>query len=68
MKKHEQYKESQERFKNQQETVGFMNWEVFHDNFKLECWNMKDHKGQVEPVIIQLWKDGAGYCIYKQVN
>lgn len=69
MKRYEFYTTSKERFKNQQETHGFINWEVFHDNFKLECWNMKNPKtGNIEPTIIQLWQNGGGYHIYRESN
>ena len=68
MKKWELYTESKERFKKQQETHGFCNWQVFHDNFLLECWNMKNSKGQLEPTIIQFYQEGKGYEIYRVEN
>ena len=67
MKKYELYTASKERFRNQQETQGFINWEQYHDNFKLECWNMLNPlTGNVEPTIIQFWQNGNGYSIYRE--
>ena len=69
MKKYELYTASKERFKSQQETHGFINWEQYHDNFKLECWNMKHPiTGTIEPTIIHFWQNGNGYSIYRGGN
>jgi len=67
MKKYELYKESQQRFMKQTEGKrhGFCNWEMYHDNFKLECWNIEGDDGNIEPTIIQLWQDGNGYSMYR---
>jgi len=42
---------------------GFMNWESYHDNFKLECWNIEKN-GKVNLVIFQIWPDGNGFSEY----
>ena len=61
------YVDSQERMKKFTEgkRMGFMNWEVYHTNFKLECWNIKGDDGKVQPTIFQLWQNGNGFTEYK---
>lgn len=65
MEKHELYTESKKRFNKLEETIGLMNWEQYHDNFKLECWNMYDSQGKPQTYIVQFWQEGAGYSLYK---
>ena len=43
--------------------VGYVNWQFFHENFILECWNHTE-KGAV---IFQIWKDGNGFGEYQQL-
>jgi len=66
MAKQDLFKESKEWFKQKEVTHGFCNWEFFHSNFKLECWNMEHPKTKnIEPVIVQIWARGGGYTIYR---
>lgn len=67
MENYKLYTESKERFRSQEETYGFINWEQYFDNFKLECWNMKNPMtGNIEPTIVQFWQNGNGYSIYRE--
>ena len=58
--------ESRERFLKFTEgkRVGYCNWEVQHTNFRLECWNIKQKDGGIQPHIFQIWTDGAGLNEY----
>ena len=40
--------------------VGYCNWEVTHNNFKLECWNSQS----CGAVIFQIWSNGNGFHEY----
>ena len=60
-----EYKVSRELMLKQTEENrrGYILWETYLHNSKLECWNL-DIGGIVEPVIFQIWPDGAGYRTY----
>lgn len=65
------FKESYQRFQKWKyetsegkKVVGFINWQLFHENFILECWNHTD-KGAV---IFQIWEDGNGFGEYQQLS
>lgn len=66
----EKYTESIEIFKkNEKQHLVSCNWQLEHDNFLLECWNLKGlHNGQEIGLlrIYQIWPDGNGYTEWKQ--
>ena len=59
MKNRRTYKIAKDGFRKhpiQAKLHGMMNWELFHENFKLECWSHEKHG----IVIIQFWPDKEG--------
>lgn len=73
MKKYEQYTESRKRFKAMygKRLQGYVLWETYMDNFKLECWMTMDetlNPTQAKPVIFQIFPNGAGFMVYESVD
>lgn len=68
-KKYEAYTESRKRFKEMygKRLQGYVLWETYMDNFKLECWMTMDealNPTQSQPTIFQIFPNGAGFMVY----